>query len=160
VLATATVAAVAAWVAVSGGAFASVGATLAGVAAAGVAAAVVVRFQGLIPWAIAVAGVGYVAGREHQALVDGWAPVVGAALLLAAELAGWSIEHDARIRQERALLLTRIGTLAALVAASALVAFVLVGAAAVSASAGLLLTGVGVAAAVSSVAVVLRLLRT
>jgi hypothetical protein len=104
-------------------------------------------------------GAGYVVGREHQSVVDGWAALVGAGLLLAAELAAWSIDDDRRIHEERALVLRQAGTVASLTAAAALVAFVLVGVAAVSVSAGLLLTAVGVTAAVSTVALVLRLLR-
>jgi len=118
-----------------------------------------VRFAPLVPWAIGFAGVGYVVGREHHRVVDGWAAVGGAALLLSAELAAWSIAHDRRIREERPVVVRQAVTLALLVAGSALVSFVLVGAAAVSASAGLALTAVGVAAAVGAVSVVLRLLR-
>jgi len=100
-----------------------------------------------------------VIGREHHAVVDGWASAVGAGLLLAAELAAWSIEHDARIREERTMVVRRVLLLAALVGGAALLGFVLVAAAAVSASTGIALTAIGVAAAVASVAVMLRLLR-
>ena len=57
------------------------------------------------------------------------------------------------------MVVRRAGTLAALVAGSALLGFVLVGVAAASTSTGIALTAVGVSAAVASVAVVLRLLR-
>ena len=143
----------------SGGTLASVGGTLGGFGVAALVAAIVIRVPSAVPWAIALAGIGYIVGREHQDLVDGWAAAVGAALLLSAELASWSIDDDRRIRQERALVLRRVLVIAGLVAAAALVSFVLVGAAAVSASAGLLLTAVGVAAAVTSVTLILRLLR-
>ena len=92
-------------------------------------------------------------------MVDGWAALVGVALLLAAELAFWSIEHDRRIRTERALVVRRVWTLVMLAAAALFVDFVLLAAAAVTASAGVLLAAVGVAAAVAAVAVVLRLAR-
>lgn len=104
-------------------------------------------------------GAGYVLARAHHSVVDGWAAIVGAGLLLAAELAFWSIESDRRIHEERPLVVWRSLTLTALVVTAALFGFLLVGAAAVSAAAGLLLTAVGVAAAVGSVAVVLRLVR-
>ena len=99
------------------------------------------RFPFAIPWAVLLAGAGYVVARVHHSVADGWAAVVGAALLLAAELAAWSIASDGRIHEERAVVLRQSVTVAALVVAAALVSFVLVGAAAVSAAAGLLLTG-------------------
>jgi hypothetical protein len=159
VLAVATLGGVAAYTATDGGPLASVGGTVAVAGVLGLAAAVLVRFAPLVPWAVGFAGAGYMIGREHHRLVDGWAAVVGAALLLAAELAAWSIAHDRRIREERQVVLRQAGALTLLVASAALVGFVLVGAAAVSASAGLALTAAGVAAAVAAVSVVLRLLR-
>ncbi len=104
-------------------------------------------------------GGGYLIGREGRAVVDGWAAVVGVLLLLSAELASWSIEHDARIRTERSLLVRRIATLAALTAAALFVNFLLLGTAALSASSGILLAAAGVAASVLAVGTVLRLLR-
>jgi hypothetical protein len=140
---------------------------LAPVAAAGsvvglglLAGGIVLRWPTTIPWAILASGGGYLAGREGRAVVDGWAAVIGVALLLGAELATWSIEHDARIRTEPALLARRTATLAGLAGVAMLVNFLLLGTAAVSASAGVLLAAVGVAAAVAAVAVVLRLARS
>jgi hypothetical protein len=123
------------------------------------AAAVVGRWPSLIPWAILATGSGYLIGREGRAVVDGWAAVVGVALLLSAELAAWSIEHDARIRTERRLLARRIITLAGLTVAALLANFLLLAAAALSAPAGVLLAAAGVGSAVLAVGVVLRLLR-
>jgi hypothetical protein len=122
-------------------------------------AGLVLRWPTTVPWAVLVSGAGYLITREGHSVVDGWASVVGVALLLAAELASWSIEHDRRIRSERSLVVRRIGTLAALAAAALLVDFVLLAAAAVTASAGVLIAAVGVAAAVSAIGVVLRLVR-
>jgi len=142
------------------------GGTLQGLAvAAGVvsllllAAGLVLRWPALVPWAILLAATAYLITREGHAVVDGWAAVVGVALLLAAELASWSIEHDRRIRAERSLVVHRVATLGALAAGALLVNFVLLAAAAVTASSGVLLAAVGVAAAVAAVAVVLRLAR-
>jgi len=123
------------------------------------AVAIVARWPSLIPWAVLATGAGYLIGREGRAVVDGWAAVVGVLLLLSAELASWSIEHDARIRTERRLLARRIVTLAALTVAALLVNFLLLATAALSASAGILLAAAGVGAAVLAVGVVLRLLR-
>ncbi|MDP9286549.1 MAG: hypothetical protein M3P41_16565 [Actinomycetota bacterium] len=133
------------------------GAALAGLVA--MAIAIVLRWPGVIPWAVLATGAGYLSGREGRALVDGWAAVVGVLLLLSAELASWSIEHDARIRTEGPLLARRVVTLAGLVAAALLVNFLLLATAALSAPAGILLAAAGVGAAVTAVGVVLRLVR-
>jgi hypothetical protein len=142
------------------------GHTLKGVAAAGciagltvLAAGLVLRWPMTIPWAVILTGAGYVVTRSGSSLVDAWASVVGVLLLLGAELASWSIEHDARIRAEPNLVFRQIFTLVALTAAALLLDFLLLAAAAVSASAGLLIAAAGAAAAVSAVAVVLRLVR-
>ena len=154
-----TLAAVSAYVFSSGDTVAAAGGSLAGIGALVLAAGILLRFPAAVPWAVLLVGAGYVVSRANYAVVDGWAAVVGGALLLAAELAAWSIASDRRIREERAVVLRQSLTVAALVVSAALVSFVLVGAAAVSAAAGLLLTAVGVAAAVGAVAVVLRLVR-
>lgn len=133
-----------------------------GIAVAGtlvLALAILVRVHVGVSWAVLLAGAGYVVARANHSVVDGWAAAVGGGLLLAAELAAWSIASDRRIREEPALIVRQSVTVAALVAGAGLVSFVLVGAAAVSATAGLLLTAVGVAAAVGAVAVILRLVR-
>jgi hypothetical protein len=135
------------------------GGTMAGVGTVALLAGIVLRFPFAIPWSVLLVGSGYVLARVHHSVADGWAAIVGAALLLAAELAAWSIASDRRIREERAVLFRQSVTVAALVAGAALVSFLLVGAAAVSATAGLMLTGLGVAASVGAVAVILRLVR-
>jgi hypothetical protein len=119
----------------------------------------VLRWPTTIPWSILLVGGGYLLSREGNSVVDGWAAVIGVLLLLAAELASWSIDHDARIATERSLVLRRIATLSVLVAAALLVNFMLLATAGISASSGVLLAAVGVAAAVAAVSVVLRLLR-
>ena len=113
----------------------------------------------MIPWGIALAGSGYVAGRAGRGTADGWAAAVGVALLLAAELAARSAAHDGRFTEERPLVVHGLVLLGGLLACSALVGFVLMGAAALSASAGILLSAVGMAAAITAVGVILRLLR-
>jgi hypothetical protein len=143
----------------SGGRLASGGG---GFAAAGLVLLVgglVVRWPLTIPWAVLFAGGGYLLAREGNAAVDGWAAAIGVLLLLAAELASWSMEHDGRIKAEPSLVIRRVATLCALVAGALFVNFVLLGAAGLAASAGILLAAVGVAASVAAVAVVLRLLR-
>ena len=144
----------------AGGRFAGIAAIPGAFALAVLLVAIVLRWPALLPWAVLAAGLAYLVGREGRSLVDGWAAVVGVALLVSAELASWSVEHDARIRTQRSLVVRRALVLGALVAAALLVNFLLLGTAAVAASAGVLLAAVGVAAAVSAVAIVLRLLRT
>lgn len=117
------------------------------------------RWPTTVPWALLFAAAGYLAGREGNDVVDGWAAVIGVLLLLAAELALWSIDHDARIRAEPSLTVRRIATLVVLAAAALLVNFLLLGTAAVATSSGVILAAAGVAAAVTAVAVVLRLAR-
>jgi len=112
-----------------------------------------------IPWAIVLTGAGYIVTREGTTIVDAWASVVGVLLLLSAELASWSIHHDARIRAEPGLVVRRVTTLALLSAGALFLDFLLLAAAAVAADAGLLIAAAGAAAAVSAVAVVLRLAR-
>jgi hypothetical protein len=117
----------------------------------------VLRWPSTIPWAIAVTAAGYIATRGGEPVVDGWSAVAGVLLLLCAELASWSIEHDARIRTEPALVVRRIATIAGLCAAALLVNFILLAAAAVGSTAGVVVAAAGVAAAVTAVATVLRL---
>ena len=120
----------------------------------------VLRWPATIPWAVLIAAGGYTVTREGKSVVDGWAAVVGVLLLIAAELASWSIDHDSRVRSEPSLVVRRALTLTTLAAAALLVNFVLLAAAAVSSSAGVLIAAAGVAAAVTAVAVVLRLVRS
>jgi hypothetical protein len=156
-LAVATLAGVTAYAFSGGGAVASAGGGVAAAGTVGLALAIAVRVPLGVPWAVLFAGSGYVAARIHDRVVDGWAAVVGAALLLTAELAAWSIASDRRIQEERPVVIAQAVAVGALVVTAGVVSFLLVGAAAVSAAAGLLLTGIGVAAAVAAVAVVLRL---
>lgn len=132
------------------------------VSAAGLAllaAGLVLRWSSTIPWSVLLAGGGYLLAREGNPVVDGWAAAIGVLLLLSAELASWSIDHDARIEAERSLTLRRAATLGTLIVSALLVNFMLLATAGVSASSGVLIAAAGVAAAVAAVAVVLRLVR-
>jgi hypothetical protein len=148
-----------AYVAGSGGRLATLGASLGAVGLALFVVGLVLRWPLTIPWSVLIVGGGYLLAREGNPFVDGWAAAIGVLLLLAAELASWSIEHDARIAAERSLVVRRVATLAGLIGAALIVNFLLLGTAGISASASVLIAAVGVAAAVASVAVVLRLLR-
>ena len=143
----------------AGSRFAGVGGAAGLVGLALLAWGLAVRWPLTIPWAVLFAGGGYLLAREGRGAVDGWAAVIGVLLLLSAELASWSMAHDARIASERSLVVRRVATLGALVAAALLLDFMLLATAGLGAPAGVLLAAVGVAAAVAAVAVVLRLLR-
>jgi hypothetical protein len=117
------------------------------------------RLPLFVPWAVAFAGVDYVLTRTGGDVVDGWAALAGAALLLSAELAFWSATDDPRLPVERPVVVRRSVTIAALVVTGLLVGFLLLGAAAITASSGVVVAAAGVAAAVTSIAFVLRLLR-
>jgi hypothetical protein len=123
------------------------------------ATGIVFRRPTIVPWAVVLAAGAYLAGRHSTHAVDGWAAVIGVLLLLAAELATWSIEHDARIRAERSLTIRRIATLTILGGVALLMNFLLLGTAAIAAPASVVLAAVGMAAAVGALVVVLRLAR-
>ena len=123
-------------------------------------AAVVLRWHVLIPWAVLVAGGGYLVGREGHAVVDGRAAGVGVLLLLGAELATWSIEHDRRIRAERAVVVRRALPWPVLAAAALVVDLALLGTASLPGGGGVLVAAAGVAAAVAAIGFVVRLMRT
>jgi hypothetical protein len=148
-----------AYVAGSGGRFATVGAVVGLFGLGLLVVGLLLRWPATIPWAVLLVGGGYLLSREGNDVVDGWSAAMGVLLLLAAELASWSIEHDARIAAESSLIFRRIATLGGLIAAALLVNFMLLATAGINASSGVLIAAVGVAAAVAAVAVVLRLVR-
>src|SRR5262249_56050611 len=87
-----------------------------------------------IPLAVPLPAAAYRVGREGSPVVDGGAAVVGVLLLVAAELASWSIGEDPRIRAEPSLVLRRALTIAALVAGAPRLSVLVVGAGAPSSS--------------------------
>jgi hypothetical protein len=117
------------------------------------------RWSAAVPWAVAFAGAGCFATR-HGGGVHPWAAFAGALLLLAAELAAWSIEHDARVRAERGLVARRAVATTAIAGVSLVVGLLVLAAASVSTSTSLVAAGLGVVAAVGVVVVVLRLVRS
>jgi hypothetical protein len=140
-----------------GGRFGAASELLAAVGAAGLVIGLLLRWSAMVPWAIVALGSAYVIGRSGHETVDGWAAVVGTGLLVTAELASWSIEHDSRIHEERSVQRARMAATTAVAAGALLLDVLVLAAAAVSGASGLLLAVVGVAAAVASVAVVFRL---
>jgi hypothetical protein len=118
------------------------------------------RWDELLPWSLLlVAGAYAVAIAARGGEVDEAAPLVGAGLLLCAELATWSLDERLRIGAERSVVLSRAGALAALVLASAAAAALVIGLAAAPVGGGLGWTVLGAAAAVAVVALAVRLAR-
>jgi hypothetical protein len=120
------------------------------------AAAIFLRAAQLVPWTLLGLGALYAATLAGRAL-DGWAIAVGAALLLAAELAYWAIDDDPRLHVEPELQLRRAASIAAVVAAGLAAGLAVVIAAGVELGAGLPLTAAGAVAAVGLLLVVVGL---
>jgi hypothetical protein len=124
------------------------------------AAAAALRAGSLLGPALAVLLAEYAVALVRRGdRVDAAAPLVGAGLLLYAELASWAREAHPRVRDERRVLTTR----AVVVAASALAALglgaLVLLAAAVPAGGGLARLAVGVAAATGTLALVAMVAR-
>jgi hypothetical protein len=143
----------------TGGRLAGVATALAGAALVLAAAALLLRWPVLIGWAVLVAGGGYLIGREGRAVVDGRAAVVGVLLLLGAELAVWSIEHDKRVRADRAVVVRQAANLAGLALVALAVNAALLGAASLPGGNGIAVTLLGIGAAVGAIAIVVRLIK-
>jgi len=114
------------------------------------------RSAATVPWAVLLAAVAYLAGREGSAAVDGRAAGVGVLLLLAAELATWSADEHPRLRPDRAVVLRRVFLLGALAAAAFLVDVLVLAASGLSTSGGTPVAAVGTAAAVAALALAVR----
>ena len=122
-----------------------------------VAAAVATRSPAPLPTGLALIGAEYAAFLLlRDGGVDPFAPVVGAGLFAAAELAYWALDAG-RVPDERVLLVRRLTTVAisALVAGS--VGAVVVTASDFAVNGGVALEALGVAAAVVSVGFVAAL---
>jgi len=92
------------------------------------------------------------AGRGDH--VDAAAPLIGAGLLLYAELASWAREASARVGDERPVLVSRTIVVAASALAALGIGVLVLLAAALPAGDGLARLAVGVAAAIGTLAVV------
>jgi hypothetical protein len=144
---------VAAYAALAGDRFGQVVVGLGVAGTAVLALGLLIRQPLLLPWGIAGVGAGYAVFLSLRAdTVDSRAPLVAAALFVAAELAFWSVELGVG-RRERAVVLRRVSLLAAEAFATALLAALLLVVAG-GARAGLGFEALGVLAAVSSVAIV------
>lgn len=110
-----------------------------------------------MPWSLFGVGALY-AATLHGGL-DGWSLAVGVGLLLTAELAHWSIEHERLLREEAAVSLRRAAGIGALVAATLAAGFVVLTTAGLQVGAGLPLAAAGTVAAVGLLLLIARLAR-
>ena len=117
-------------------------------------------FEELLPWALLCLGGAYAIGIIVRGdALDGAAPLVGAGMLLCAELAAWSIDERHRIAAERAVVAGRAGAVGALLVASLVCGALVVSLAALPGGGGFGWTLLGAAAAVLAVSVAVRLAR-
>ena len=91
--------------------------------------------------------------RDASSL-DPAAPIVGGALLVAAELAYWSVELEGKRREERAVVVRRVATVAALTAGAITLGTGVLAATALELGGGLAWNALGVAAAVAVLALI------
>jgi hypothetical protein len=130
------------------------------IGAAMLAWALVRAQEELLSWALLCVGVAYaVAVIARGSKLDEAAPLVGAAMLLCAELATWSIAERHGVVAERAAVLVRARALGGLVVAGLAAAALVIGLAAAPGGAGFGWTLLGAAAAVLAVGVAARLAR-
>jgi hypothetical protein len=123
------------------------------------AATLVGRFSGLLPWGIALGGGEYAAYLLlREGTMDGFAPVYAAGLLLVAELAYWSLDRLVRGLGE-GLLFRRGSLVLAVCIAGGGIGGLILAAAGFSFTGGLGLEIFGVAAAVAALGLLARLAR-
>lgn len=111
-------------------------------------------------WAVAFAGASYAVGRAGHTTIDTRAALVGVLLLLAAELASWSIDAQPRFRIDWRVHARRGAIVAAVAACSIAVDAFVLAAAGVSVTPGVALAAVGSAAAAGAVALAVLAERT
>jgi len=118
------------------------------------------RAEDVLAWVLLLLGLGYVLTIVvHPHGVDEAAPLVGAGLLLCAELAVWSCNEHARVRPERRVVVARAVAVAVLVVAGLGVSALVVALAAAPVGGGLGWTLLGALAAVGAIGLTLRLAR-
>ena len=121
--------------------------------------AVALGRAGLVAPGLAVLLAGYAASvvAQDSAALDPAAPLVGGTLLVVAELAYWSVELRGKEPEDRAVVVRRVATLAALTAGAMGLGAAVLAATALPLGGGLVWNVVGVAAAVAALALIARL---
>jgi hypothetical protein len=155
-------AALAAYPAHDGGPASAAVAGLGAVAVVVVAASIWRGWSSGVAWTLALLAAQYALAlslREGDDVVDARVPFYAAGLLVAAELAYWSIELRVRGSEGGALMLRRLAALGGLAIVSLGVGTFVVAAAATSLAPGLLWDAVGAAAAVAALALLAGLAR-
>jgi hypothetical protein len=133
----------------------AVGVRLAALALLALVAALVLGWTSLVPVSLLLLGATYVARlTADDAALDAKAPLFGVGLLLAAELAYWSLEEQQRVRSEPGDGLRRLGFVALLALLALSVGAILLGAADTARAGGLAVDLLGAAAAAAVLLVV------
>jgi hypothetical protein len=125
-----------------------------------VAGALVLGQPASVPAAVALLGAAYTGSLflgPHG--LDVWAPLEATALVLAAELAYWSLELRPWVDAEPGILARRTALVAATGAGTLIVGAAVLAAASARVRGGVLWEAVGVAAAAAALALVVRLSR-
>ena len=119
------------------------------------AAAAALWLGSLLGPALVVLVAGYaIAAVRGGGRIDAAAPLVGAGLLLYAELTAWAREASPKVRDERAVLTTRMAVVAAGTVAAVVVGALVLLAAALPVGGGLARLTVGVVATIATLALV------
>jgi hypothetical protein len=122
-------------------------------------AAIVVRWESGVVWAIALAAAAYAAGLEFGGgSLDEWAPLVAAGLVAAAELGQWAIELAPRAAFDAGILRRRAATIVAVAGTGAGAGWVIL-LASNAGSGSITLTATGLVAAAAAMVLVSRLAR-
>jgi hypothetical protein len=132
-----------------------IGVRLSALAFVAAAAALVHGWSALLPASLVLLGAAY-ATRLHadDVALDAKAPLVGAGILLAAELGYWSLEERNAVHAEPGEVLRRVGFVAGLVLASLGVGAVLLAVADLGGAGGLAIDLLGALAAAAALAVI------
>lgn len=138
----------------------AVGARLAALALVALLAAVVLGWASLVPVALLLVGAAYATRLSvDDPALDGRAPFLAGGLLLAAELAYWSLEERVPLRSEPGESLRRLGLAILLALAGLAVAAVLLALADLARTGGLGVDLLGAAAAAGALLVLVLLAR-
>lgn len=138
----------------------TVGVRLGALALLALVAALVLGWSPLVPLSLALVGAAYAThlGLDDPAL-DAKAPLLGAGLLLTAELAYWSLEERERVVTEPGESLRRFGLLAGLALGALLAGAGLLAVSDLARASGLALDMLGAVAAAAALLVVVLLAR-